>query len=70
MINEGNDHRFCKNTISRNLKRLGYKRRTIKKQMVVKEGNRKKWWSGAGQEESGLLRNTGKTGYSVMSLRW
>ena len=42
MINEGKDHRFCKKTISRKLKRLGYKRRIIKKQMVVKDGNRKK----------------------------
>ena len=42
MINEGKNIRFCKKTISRNLKHLGYKQRIIKKQMVVKEGNRKK----------------------------
>lgn len=42
IINEGKDHRCCKKTISGNLKRLGYKRRIIKKKMVVKEGNRKK----------------------------
>ena len=41
-INEGREHSFCKTTISRKLKCLGYKRRVAKKKMVVKEGNRKK----------------------------
>lgn len=42
VVNEGKDHRFCKKTISRKLKSMGYKRRVSKKNMVVKESNRKK----------------------------
>ena len=41
-INEGREHTFCKKTISRKSKCLGYKRRVAKNKMVVKEGNRKK----------------------------
>ena len=41
-INESREHSFCKKTISRKLKCLGYKRRVSKKKMVVKEGNKKK----------------------------
>ena len=42
IINEGKDHSFCTKTVQRKLKDLGYKRRVAKKQVVVREVNKKK----------------------------
>ena len=41
MINEGKDHTFCTKTDQRKLSKLGYKRRVVKKRLVVKQVNRK-----------------------------
>ena len=42
IINEGKDHSFCTKMVQRKLKDLGYKRRVAKKQVVVREVNKKK----------------------------
>lgn len=42
IINEDKDHRFCTKTIQRKLSGLGYKRRVIKKKVVVRDTNKKK----------------------------
>ena len=46
LMNEGMDHTFCTKTIERKIHTLGFKRRAVKKRMVVQEGsriNRVKW---------------------------
>ena len=42
MVNEGSNHSFCTKTIHRKLKGMGFKRRAVKKKMVVRNINKKK----------------------------
>ena len=42
IINEGKDHTFCTKTVQRKLNELGYRRRVAKKQVVLREVNKKK----------------------------
>lgn len=42
LVNEGNDHSFCTKTIQRKLSSMGFKRRAVKKKMIVRDINKKK----------------------------
>lgn len=42
IINEGNEHSFSTKTVQRKLSDLGYKRRAAKKQVVIREVNKRK----------------------------
>ena len=71
VLNEGKAHSFSSKTIRRKIADLGYKRRAIKKHVLMRETNRRNEESFCGSKRGnvGLLMKNGKSGYSVMNLR-